>query len=398
MNRLILSFLLMWTSLNLLAQPAESAEGIKFFHGTLEELKKEAKDQKKVIFLDAFTEWCGPCKMMSATTFVDKSVGEFFNKNFINYKLDMEKGEGPGFAVRYGVNAYPTLLFINAQGEVLHKILGFRNADMLINEAKTALNPKDNLSLMQQAFEEGTQDPELLFLYAVRLRDMEMDNSAVVARYFERVAEKDLISDANWKAIKELTENPDSREFQYLLKKKADFAKKHGEAAVEQKIQQVCTVAALNAIAAKDAATFQKAADIARKHLADKGKTADELELKQLAFNGEWDAYAPKCVAYVGKFKPTNEQWLNEAAWNFYEHIADKALLEKALGWAKQSVALDNAFYNNDTVAALYYKLGKYEDALRYANKAINLANEKGEDAGETEKLLEKIREKMGSN
>ena len=49
-----------------------------------------------MIFLDAYASWCGPCKMLQKNVFTKKAVGDFYNSKFINVKMDMEKGEGPG--------------------------------------------------------------------------------------------------------------------------------------------------------------------------------------------------------------------------------------------------------------------------------------------------------------
>lgn len=122
------------------ATPGEGAEyTFNFYQGTFDQALKEAAKKKKIIFVDAFTTWCGPCKMLNNTTFKDVKAGEFFNENFINLKLDMEKGEGPAFAMKYSVRAYPTLLFINSKGEVVHKTLGYKDAAMLTEEGKIAL-------------------------------------------------------------------------------------------------------------------------------------------------------------------------------------------------------------------------------------------------------------------
>ncbi len=113
--------------------------GITFFQGTWSEALAAAKKQKKLIFVDAYAVWCGPCKFMANNVFPDKAVGEYFNKNFINYKFDMEKGEGPEFARKYQVNAYPTLLFINAAGEVSHRQTGASDAAGFLKVGEAAL-------------------------------------------------------------------------------------------------------------------------------------------------------------------------------------------------------------------------------------------------------------------
>ncbi len=138
MKKILFVFLFIASGIGLNAQTAD-AEGISFFTGSFEEAKKEAASKKKLIFMDAYTVWCGPCKALSNTTFKDKAVGEYFNKNFINVKMDMEKGEGPGLAQKYGVRAYPTLLFIDKDGKQVHVSLGYIPAASLIEEGKKAL-------------------------------------------------------------------------------------------------------------------------------------------------------------------------------------------------------------------------------------------------------------------
>ncbi|MEL6926093.1 MAG: DUF255 domain-containing protein, partial [Bacteroidota bacterium] len=73
----------------LIAGTSVLADGIEFFDGTWEEALNIAKAEEKVIFVDAFAVWCGPCKRMSNNVFPQKEVGDFFNRNFVNMKIDM---------------------------------------------------------------------------------------------------------------------------------------------------------------------------------------------------------------------------------------------------------------------------------------------------------------------
>jgi thioredoxin 1 len=115
-------------------------DGIKFKDISFNEALKEAKASNKLIFMDAYAEWCGPCKYMAANTFKDTDVAKYFNQNFINLKIDMEKGEGPALASRFQVRAYPTLFFINGDGVVVRKVLGAQKPADLLKEARMALN------------------------------------------------------------------------------------------------------------------------------------------------------------------------------------------------------------------------------------------------------------------
>ena len=117
----------MTTDINISAEP-----GIKFTEAAWREVLKQAKAQKKIIFLDAYASWCGPCKMLQKNVFTQKAVGDYYNGRFINVKMDMEKGEGPALAQVYPLEAYPTLMFIDGNGRVLKKVLGYQSPEDLI--------------------------------------------------------------------------------------------------------------------------------------------------------------------------------------------------------------------------------------------------------------------------
>jgi len=117
--------------------------GINFFHGTWEEALDKAKEEDKLIFLDAYASWCGPCKRMARTTFMNKSVGDFYNKNFINFKMDMEKHpQGRRLSQKFHLRAYPSLYFVNSKEEVSHKIVGGLSVSQILQLGKEALATK----------------------------------------------------------------------------------------------------------------------------------------------------------------------------------------------------------------------------------------------------------------
>ena len=105
------------------------AQGISFYQGTWEEALEQAKQEEKLLFVDAYTTWCGPCKKMSSTVFPQQEVGDYYNENFISIKLDMEKENGMRFGLKYPVSAYPTMFYIAGDGEVVHVVAVAREAD-----------------------------------------------------------------------------------------------------------------------------------------------------------------------------------------------------------------------------------------------------------------------------
>lgn len=107
--------------------------GIKFTKLPFEKAIKQAQSSGKLIFIDVHTSWCGPCKEMAKTTFLDAEVGKEFNKRFINLKIDAEKDtDGPMISKAYTVTGYPTLLFINGEGKLIRKLVGKQSKEKLL--------------------------------------------------------------------------------------------------------------------------------------------------------------------------------------------------------------------------------------------------------------------------
>lgn len=121
---------------------APAAAGIQFVELPWAKALEKAKKEKKLIFFDAYTSWCGPCKMLQKTVFTRSDVGEYFNANFINVKKDMEEGEGPKLATMYPIEGYPSLFFINGNGKVVTMHLGAMDGPELIKFAKMVASKK----------------------------------------------------------------------------------------------------------------------------------------------------------------------------------------------------------------------------------------------------------------
>jgi len=119
-----------------------SAHEIVFANRNWKEVMAEAKKSGRFIFVDAYTSWCGPCKLLKSTTFKDKKTADYFNKNFINFSADMEKGEGPALAEKWDITAYPSLIFFSSEGEMVLRQGGYVNAETLLEFARQALLKK----------------------------------------------------------------------------------------------------------------------------------------------------------------------------------------------------------------------------------------------------------------
>ncbi|MFC2092583.1 thioredoxin family protein [Bacteroidota bacterium] len=331
--------------------------GMQFETGTWAEVLATAKEQSKPIIVDAFTDWCGPCKWMTANVFPTEEAGNFFNENFISYKLDMEKGEGVDFAKKYEVRSYPSYLFFNSEGELIHRSGGSKPIEAFIQDGKNALDPNKALYSLKAKYDSGNRDTELLYEYTFALNNANMKNTQEIAKeYLETQADEELLFEKNWGFINELVYDINSPAFKYLEANSKKFADKYGTYDVYKKIG----LAKMNYYMA----------------------------------NKDWDAYSKAAVEILDNNKIDDSGFLNQVAWTFYENVDDLTLLEKAANWAKMSIELEENYYNTDTYAALLYKLGKYNEALKAAEYAIEVAKKTDMDYGGTEQLIEMIKEK----
>ncbi len=387
--------LVLW--LSLMAQPAWAQDsGMEFFHGTWEEVLVEAKKERKLIFVDAYTVWCGPCKMMSRNTFTDEAVGKYYNKNFVNYKFDMEKGEGPQWAAKYQVRAYPSLYYINYKGEIVHKHVGYLPPDKFLSAGQVAMRPENNEANLDLSYKDNALDGDELYTYAVKMKTEGKDYREAANKYFASRTDKELCSKAGWEAINTLSSDVKAREFQLLLKKRKKFMKKYaGPAAVEAKIADVFKKNVVKAAVSGNDAAYSELVTMAQEKVKDKGKMAARIKMTYAETKKNWDLYARSTIDFFDQYNLTDAYALNNIAHNFFLHVDNREYLKRALAWARQSVALENHYYNNDTYASLLYKVGNYQEAMRIANKAISIAQLNEESYEGTETLLEQIRAKL---
>ena len=135
-----------------------------------------AKVENKLVFMDCYTSWCGPCKRMAAQEFTQEKAGEYFNPRFVSVKIDMEKGEGVELRKRYDVNAYPTLLVLNAEGELLCRHAGYLSVDKLIDFAENGVKG-GGLTDMHKRYAAGERSVEFIRGYLAQLEEAAMSGT-----------------------------------------------------------------------------------------------------------------------------------------------------------------------------------------------------------------------------
>ena len=373
-----------------------SQDGIKFGKQSFAKTLEQAKKENKLIFLDAFASWCGPCKLLDKNVFPKKEVGDYFNANFLNLHIDMEKGEGIEIAKKYSIYSYPTLLFINGDGKVVYKAAGYMSPQELISIAKEAVNPENTLENKIAKFEAGEKDPE--FLMGLIKNTYATDFSLaqkVATRYFQTRTDA-TYSKEEAGMLLFFTKTIDDDLYKIFTAKKAELSTQIPESYLAEYDKQL----KLNTVLQKSFDANTQSINEST-FLAEGTKIYGEKEAKQLLnkinmdlffTQKKYDDYAKSALNYYQNPKDFATDELNNVAWNFYLYVTDNTLLTQVTQLCLEGIKKEENSQNTDTLANIYYKLGDNKNAKLWAKKSIEIAKAKGDEYASTEELLKKIK------
>lgn len=220
---------------------ANSADkGIKFFKGTYGEAIEQAKKENKQIFIDFFTEWCGPCLTMAETVFILPEVADVYNSKFVNLKIDAEKGEGIELAKKFGVRSYPSYIFVNPKtGEMSHRSGGNKPAEDFIADTKGALNPKLSSIYLDAKYAKGGYNRDFLMSY------IEFKKSSGARGDIEKLFNEligmgsNLTQKDTWKIFNECITSNDTPFLMEISNNYQKYCELHGKEAVDAKLKKL---------------------------------------------------------------------------------------------------------------------------------------------------------------
>ncbi|MNJ97313.1 Thioredoxin-like protein [compost metagenome] len=366
-------------------------KGTHFEHGlSWQQVKEKAKKENKYLLVDCFTTWCGPCKYMSSNIFPQEKVGDFFNKNFVNVKVQFDKTKDDNEEVKswyadadlinkeFKIRAYPTFLIFSPQGELVHRIVGGGEADAFIAKAKKALNPETQYYTMLKKYDTANPSPEALKeLVAIAESAYDDENAAKYATLY-LATQKDLYTKANLEFLSKYTKNSKSKGFDVILKdpKKVDVVLGKGKA--NEVLSKVILNENVYPGLRKPTANIDSliAVASAKYPTVDMKKSTDLLRVQFYQGTKKWDKFQPAVLDYMKKYgSEVTAEMLNSFAWAVFENCKDPDCVASALAWSKRSVEetqeKDPAIL--DTYANLLYKLGKKSEAIAMQQKAVNL-------------------------
>jgi len=397
-------------SLALFAVATNAQEtGMHFEHGSWAEIKAKAKKENKMIFMDAYTTWCGPCKMMAKNIFPLPEAGKFYNANYINVKVQLDttkadddyiKGwykDAHDIMVGYNVKVFPTYLFISPDGKLLHRAVGSSDVATFIGKGKDALDPNKQYYTLQDRYNAG--EKSAAFMRSLTLAANNAYDKPNAVKYGNEffAMEKNLNTPENIKLIDEITESSKDQGFAFIVNNMPAYNKVIGEGAAEKKIRYIALREDVFPAIRKKGATpdwdaLQKTISSKYPAMADEimsyGKITYYGNVTQdyPSFSKEVSSYMEK---YAGRFSPEE---LNAYAWTIFSRCDDVKCIDQALQWSKKSVDLTSNHMFMDTYANLLYKKGQKDDAIAWEEKAMVAAKADKADTAPYEDTIKKMK------
>jgi len=369
-------FLFIFLTLGLISTAQDN--GIRFSPDTLlSSALKKAKADNRLIFIDCFTTWCGPCKNMDKQVYTDDEVGKFFNRNFINVKFDMEKSEGLKIKNSYEVNAYPTFLFLNSKGEKVYYAVGYFDSEPFINIGQNALNA--NLKILTKKVESTKRTPNDIYSFLLA-NPRYTKKDSLMNIYYSMILPENRISIESWTLFDRFVTDINCDFYKYFISNRNLFENEYGIKKVSDKLVY----------------SFMTYSDKYRK---DKDKMQilwkiDSVIVTDALFRNSVNYAIEDCendqtnkALWDTLISATNIKYVYNSIYDLYYGASyicgnyrtfnDTVALKNAKQWALKFVTLTpEADYFNDVYAHILFELGDTKEAIKYEELAITQAKE----------------------
>ena len=366
-----------------------SAQGIEFFDGTWKEAIALAEKEDKIVFVDAYAKWCGPCKRMSKNVFTQAEVGDFYNKNFINLKLDMEEADGMSFGSKYPVAAFPTLFYLDVKGEIIKKVTGGQQAPQLISLGEAAIKSWDRSGEFETLYEEGKRDYELMVSYVRELNKVEKPSLKISNEYIK--SNPDITSQQKALFLLEAVTESDSKLFDQLIALKDEAIKGSSKEKFEQKIHSVAMATVAKAVEFDYAALVDESIEQYKKAgVGNKDKFELEAHMEYHKLSGDyaqWKTTSDKFLKKFAKKDPSLYKKQIATISKDFKHISESSDYAEEI--YKSLLKKDDALENYSAYVQLLILNKKNEEAIKVTKTAMKKAKSKGEDVTKFERTLD---------
>lgn len=366
------------------------AQGVNWQKGNFESILNKAKSEKKLVYVDIFTTWCGLCKQMDSEVFTNQQVGKTFNENFICYKIDGEKGEGKDLVEYFELESYPTSMFLDSEWNVVLRLEGFYPKERLVevaNKVKVRNKISGSDNDLERSYLKGQRDTLFLLDYLKVRALQKMDNGVILDEYLGKIS-ADQKSSANMQQL--ILENVSllrGRAFDYLMAHKSE----------EKFYRKIKGIISQNL----NKATNQKNEKLLNDVLITNGRLSKtfteanewntEVKMNYLMLTNQperffitadffMDTYVLKkdlsTFKNLPELKEQYQQKIKKASRFVAERFTEREKLGKAALWVKKSLELEEKSFNNEIYSRILFTLNNKKEAIRLMERALVLAKQ----------------------
>lgn len=433
MKRLV-RFIFLCFPLILNAQEDSNHVGIKWVTGlSWEQVNEKAKQENKYIFIDCFTTWCSPCKKMDKYIYPNDTVGSYFNDHFVSIKVQIDKAsndneyvknwyeDAPIIAKKYRIISYPSFIFLSPAGTIVYKETGYKSVKELVDIAKIAtrpgmvyIDPYGEYDQLVSDYERGEKKFERL-PYLVRTAQQlgETTRAEMFIKDYEQhvftLSEKELYTKENIQTIVSLMKSTDSKFFKLffpngdkvnaVMKKKGYAENIVDRIILDQDVSpflqvQIGGAEVMGGVPLnKPEPNWDKLYSLIKTKYNSFYAYRCGLDGKIAWYYRQQKYYdwAKNIILRYDKYgvdrpEMDHDLRLNWVCWEFFKHIDNKAQLQFAVTWMKSVVSrtalLNNPYWYSatiDTYANLLYKIGRVSEAIKWEEKAFDIATKSQE-------------------
>lgn len=378
-----------------------------FVNGDVASVFKTAKDKNQIIMIDFFTTWCGPCKLLDQNIY-RSSAFKAYTEKMICYKIDAEKGEGIALADKYEVRVYPSVVFVDADGQEIERKVGYEP------DINRYLRELDRIIVGKDVFAEWMKDYQ---------KNPSYESAAKVAKYYllfdlpkaapyyqfamskdpdvTKATTQELLMQHASIALQFSIDSIGVPEAENFLKRFPDHPASFGLAAdlSYAYLRQNKNDAAWKLISQ----TYEKADDTGRKNIeamyqrirqatGHTTKEEDYAELVKLdgavargasrlieiyTKHGDKDKAASVVLNWIQKNPNGSLSDYNDVGWSAFEaKAAEKEMAVALIKKWEMSAAADQNSYVADTIASLCEDLGDKANAVRFGEYAVKMSRE----------------------
>lgn len=334
------------------------SEEVNFAQGNYKDILELAQKENKIVMIDFFTDWCKWCVELDNVVYKDESVAQYANTYQINWKIDAEKGEGIELAKQYKVKGYPTIIFVQADGTEIDRIVGYLKPTQFLEKMKNFNEGINTIGKIKLALLQNPNDVEANFLMGKKYVDYYEMESALP--YFKKVMDLDQENKAGFTDDAILYYayiTNDKNLFMELLTMDTDS---------EVLIQAIMFIAE---ITYQNDNNYEKAYEYYLK-LLDEYKDNEDVKFSYSQFLLTW-------IYSIANNPNSSIDELNKAI----------KLSEECLDYVRGTANEASLYYRMSTI---FYKTSEYQKALDYINKAIEIFDNKNYQQ-QKQKVLEKI-------